>query len=345
MHLFDTKIEGYEFTYLDTEAVDNSDDFFRRIFKNIIKCDCIKNSRKIFAQIKEAKGSFLKNIKSLSASGAEIEFNDNDGLNYFEEINNLIKGINVDTVIVIMVDEFPYTIGNILDNENGGVKSALSFLQLNRSLRNDPEINGKVQFINTGSIGLNTTVEKIDATALINDIESITVNPLKPEEAKDLVQKILNTAGVVIDETNKDYILERVEWLTPFYLKLIIKEAIDLLDDEEQMTSSEIDSAFDEIIDYRNNNYFEHYYSRLKAYFDDQQFKFIIEILNQIADNGSIDKNKLYEIATKHELEEDYRKLRSTIVYDGYIHTMDEGETYIFNSPILRNWWKKHVCK
>ena len=344
MYLLDNKIDGHHYIYVDTEAIDNSNDYFKKLYSAIVNSELISGSAKAIQQLKEAGNSFLRKIKSLSVSGTGIELNDEGGLNYYVELTNLLKGIKIeDSKLVVMIDEFPYTLNNIIE-KTGSKNGAITLLQENRTLRQDPEINLNIQFIYTGSIGLNTTVENIDATALINDILSIKVLPISFEEGEFLISEILKYEQKIINPNNLTFLLKRVEWLTPFYIKLIIKEIVDLMTEEEkEITDSIINDAFSEIIDYRNNNYFEHYYSRLKGFFSGNDFKFIITLLNYIVKNNTISKSEIFNIATKHNIKDNYKTLIHTLIYDGYIHSEDDNENYRFNSPILKLWWKKYI--
>lgn len=345
MHLLDNQPNDNHYLYLDTEAISNSNDFFKKIYSEVIKSNCVSGSVKVMQQIKGAGNSFLKKIKGINVSGTGLELTETEDLDYYNELINLLKGVQLDKgKIILMIDEFPYTISNIIDKTNND-DEAIKFLQLNRSLRLDPNINLKIQFIYTGSIGLNTTVENLTATALINDIMSIKVNPIKYHEGVELVKAILEYEKKTMTSENIDFLLKRIEWLTPFYIKLMIKEIVDLMEDGEDNIAIElINDSFQEIIDYRNNNYFEHYYSRLRGFFNGNEFDFIIETLNFIVNHNTIKKGDIFNIAVKYKIEKEYRSFIHTLIYDGYIHSEDSGETYRYNSPILKLWWKKYVA-
>ena len=51
-----------------------------------------------------------------------------------------------------MLDEFPETLENIIETD--GPEAGKHFLQSNREIRQNPEINQHVHFIYAGSIGL-----------------------------------------------------------------------------------------------------------------------------------------------------------------------------------------------
>jgi hypothetical protein len=344
MYLLDNQPNNNHYLYLDTEAVSSSNEYFKKIYAEVIKSDYVSGSTKVIQQIKNASNSFLKKVKGVNFNGTGLELSETEDLNFYNELVNLLKGIKLDEgKIVLMIDEFPYTIGNIIE-KSGSTESAINFLQLNRALRLDPDINQKIQFIYTGSIGLNTTVEKINATSLINDVMSVKVNPITHDEGIELLKLIVKYEKKQMSSENSNYLLSKIEWLTPFYIKLMIKEVVDIMaEDELEITEKLIDQSFQEIIDYRNNNYFEHYYSRLRGFFSDLEFDFIIDLLNFIAKNEAIKKSEIYNISVKHKVDKKYRSIIHTLIYDGYIHMNNEDETYKFNSPILKIWWKKYV--
>ncbi|PCH99684.1 MAG: hypothetical protein COB81_10505 [Flavobacteriaceae bacterium] len=343
MSLLDMEHPDYCFLYLDTEAIMTSENFFKKIYSEIIKSKCILASTKLVEQFKNLKNDFFKRMKGISFNGTGLELNEGEEVNYYQELTNLLKGVELDEgkKIVLMIDEFPYTITNIV--EKTGKEEAVKFLSENRTLRIDPSINKKVNFIYTGSIGLNTTVANLNATALINDVPPVKIPPLSNKQAKQMVKEILIYEEKEISEDCLDYLLKKVEWLIPFYIKLAIKEVIDLMDDDlNEINEDLVDRSFVEIIDYRNNNYFEHYFSRLRTYFKGDQFDFTINILNNATDNG-VSRSEIFNISTNHGLQNGYKNIIQTLVYDGYIFSDDLGQNYKFCSPILKLWWLVHV--
>lgn len=347
MRFFDQGLEGCEFVFLNTEAIYNEGDFFKKIVQEVIKCKCINGSKKVIHQLKGGGNAILKLLKSVDFGGNGLELNDVEGVDYFKEFINLIKGIDVEKKIIIMIDEFPHTILNILGKDNEGKEKAIKFLHSNRTLRLDKDIYGKVQFIYTGSIGLNTTVAKIDASHLINDVPPVPVGALSKEEAKNLIDEILIDLDIIISDEVKEYIFDKIKWLIPFYLKLIIKEADDLMDMVEktnEVSNSIIDEAFDEVLNYRNNNYFEHYHSRLKMYYSGEALQSVIQILNFIAKNEDSSKSQLYDLAVKYNQGSEFSNVLQTLKYDGYIYSNESGDGINFNSPILKMWWVRNVC-
>ncbi|MBO3697301.1 ATP-binding protein [Roseivirga sp. E12] len=344
MHLLDTKqTSDHFFVYVDVEATTSENNFYKKLYESVIKSEALTKTGKMFKQIKDGGNTFLKRIKAISLIDGSIELNSGVDLDFYNELKLLLKGLNFgDKRLVLLIDEFPYAINNLIEDESN--EKALNLLKSKRELRQDPVLLTKVQFVYTGSISLNTTVENISASELVNDIDSITVSPLIDKEAKELINKLIETDSLVIGDDELDYILQKVVWLIPFHIQLLVKELFDISDEQNinVVTREIIDKAFLEIVDFRNNNYFEHYLSRLKKLYKGNQYNYAIEILHLASKNDSIIRSQVFNLASKHEVEDESRRIIHNLIYDGYLFQSDTND-YSFNSPILKMWWKKYV--
>lgn len=334
--------EDYYFVYVDVEATESTNDFYRKLYTHILRSDALNNFGKLFKQLKNSSNSFLKRVKAVSLIDGAIEFNTGSELNYYEELALLIKGLDFENKkLILLIDEFPYAINNLIKEDN--VENALKLLKSKRTMRQDPEINKKVQFVYTGSISLNLTVENINASELVNDISSIAINPLDKFEAIDFIQALVSEENIILSESQLEYIVQKVNWLIPFHIQLFVKELFDIMDefDDLKVSNEIIDRAFEEIIDIRNNNYFEHYSSRLKKLYKGQQYDLAYSILTYVSINDSIDKSVIFNLSSKFDLEKNHKNVIQNLVYDGYL--FQNEDSFQFNSPILKMWWKKNV--
>lgn len=110
------------------------------------------------------------------------------------------------------------------------------------------------------------------------------------------------------------------------------------------MLPSTIEKSVDSIIALKNQNHFDHYYTRLKVQFKDDAFNYADELLKDIAENNTADKTRTFDLAAKYNLTDDYKKILETLIYDGYIHYIEDTKEYRFNSPIVKRWWQKFIC-
>jgi len=162
-HLEDSPRPNYEFQYLITESVDHPITYFKMLL------DSFKEFKTLSQKSIKTIGDFLKRFSKIEGFGVKIEFGqqgEKSEVSYFEEFKKLLNALETKEAarIVVMIDEFPQTVENILREHGAG--EAEQFLQFNRELRHQD--NQHINFILTGSIGLPTLAEKLDATKEIN---------------------------------------------------------------------------------------------------------------------------------------------------------------------------------
>ena len=336
-YLADHPKKDFNFVYIITESVNNENEFFRRILKKILTTDFVKKSEKAKTLLEKYKPSIIK----IGAEG--IEFGVSEDKDYFEMLSNVLKSDHpAGEKMVIMIDEFPETLENII--EDGTESAGKHFLQTNRELRQDDEISKNVQFIYTGSIGLENVVSRLNVMSTINDLVRLKVPPLKREEALDLIGELLAGVRFKLSKEVKNYILTHIEWLIPFYIQLIMQELQNISrEDKVALVQKEhVDAALKGVLDQRSH--FEHWHTRLRTTIKGKDYNFVKEVLNITAENGELNSNDIFNLAVKHEKEDTFKDFIGTLVYDGYINNNDDPHTYRFNSPILKMWWRQNVA-
>jgi len=336
-YLMDNPKEKFSFIFLDTESINNENEFFRRIVNKVLKTDFVKKSQRVLTFLE----THVPTIKKIGADG--IEFGVSDEHNYLELLTKIFKSTSSsDEKLIIMLDEFPETLENIVKDE--GESAGKHFLHSNRELRQDIEVSKNVQFIYTGSIGLENIVSKLNVIKTINDLSRLKVPPLKTEEAKQLTNLLLEDVLFDLSEELIDHILQKIEWLIPFYIQLIIQELKHLHRDENlaEITKAIINHAFNEMLEQRHH--FEHWHTRLRSSLKGDEYNFAKNLLNIISEKNTITSNEILNIAAKYKLEDTYKDILGTMIYDGYINNNDDNKIYRYNSPILRMWWRQNVA-
>jgi ribosomal protein L20 len=179
----------------------------------------------------------------------------------------------------------------------------------------------------------------LNGIKFINDLHSIKISPLTPKEAMRFIDELMAIRNMSMDEPTKDYLIEKIEWLIPFYFQLITKE-IEIAP-ETIVNSSAIDQAINRALD--NRNYSEHWLTRLRSAFKNSEYLYAKEVLSEMSENSNLDSASLANLGIKHGIM-DGKEIIHTLVYDGYINNNDDVKQYRFNSPILRMWWYKNVA-
>ena len=343
-YFLDNADKGFIHVYFQVESARTKNDFYRKLYREIIKSDAVGTGKKFIDQLKSTGNAFLAKLKGIKIAGTGFDFQEAEEIDYEEELLNLLLGLDFgDDRLVLMIDEFPEVILNIVDENKGEITEAKKFLQSNRELRNNPKLNKKVQFIYTGSNSLNLTVGNLDSSSLINDLASVPVFPLTEDESKDLIKSVLKTYGYKISDEQLNFIISKTEWTIPFYFQLVIHEIINDIDPDQEITNEVIDRAFLTALEQRNDHHFEHYVKRLKRVFSEEERTFIQIFLCQLCNKMAIDKDEAMNIASGLLSEDQTRRLLESLKYDGYIINQSEN-VYKFNSPMLRDWWKNHEC-
>jgi AAA+ ATPase superfamily predicted ATPase len=342
LYLEKNPTKDYEFVYIITESVDSVENYFKKLIEELLKSDAVNNMVKTSEKAKSIFGKLAETIKSFKAFGLEIEIDSKkEVISYEQEFRNLMQRLDdSDLTIVVMVDEFPNTIKKILKSK--GMNEAVRFLQINREIRQ--EGTGNIRFIYTGSVGLRVLVQMMKHDETINDLKEEHVEPLSFEEGKELAAMLFTSAKVVYEEDVLDYIIGKIRWLMPFYIQMTVSELIKIYDKTEKAVSkTDVDTAFVEMMSYRNHIQFNSYYNRLhEAFIDDESHEIALKALRTVA---------ILEVAMSEDMfgkikhEKQKAIIRNTVAAleeGGYI--FEENGKYRFNSPILRNWWLKNIA-
>lgn len=330
--MYDEPREGYVVAFVDVESADNEHEFWHKLFNTLTSETFIGQTHRYTAKLAASLRELAGNIRKVSSSG--IEFGDGKTLDYAAAFEKFVTDLQIDKKLIIMVDEFAQAVENIIKYQSK--EQAESFLRTARSLRQNPKILEKVTFIYAGSIGLESVVARIGATKSINDLNSIKVPPLGFEDAFAFSRALCKEREA--DDEGIAYLLEKIEWLIPFYIQLIIQET-----NRATLTEESIDRAIAAALQHKNH--FEHWKSKLKEAFEPSGYNFAKEILNVISDKHTIKSSAINNLMAKHDLDHDIAKeIVHTLVYDGYINNNDDPKIYRFNSPILRMWWYSNVA-
>ena len=338
-NLQDNPKEDYIVIYVDTESADSENEFWQKLFNVLMEEEFIGKLKKYTKKF----GIFLEETSIDKIGTKGVEFGDGTVVDYATAFEKLVKELDSGKKLIIMIDEFAQTVENIIKYENE--KNAQSFLRTHRALRQNENLANKVTFVYAGSIGLESVVTKMNASKLINDLNSIKVKPLIFKDALEFTQILSKSVSIELDDNVSTILLEKIEWLIPFYIQLLIQELGQLGREIRQNNIDEamIDTAIERALSHRH--LFDHWRSKLKEGFKKKGYLFAKEILNTICNEDTMTSLSISNTASKHELDDDYaREIIHSLAYDGYINNNDDVKVYRFNSPILKLWWYKNVA-
>lgn len=331
-YLEDYPKDGYAFIYINTEDIANGEEFFKLIANELLNSSAIEKMTKVAEGSKSIFKQFAENVSKIKIWNFEVQLNQSESPKYKDELETLMKKLDTESFkIVIMLDEFPVTIENIKKEKSE--KDAVNFLHVNRSIRQ--QANKGIQFIYTGSIGLPTIAGRLKATATLNDLNTLEIPPLSTKEASIFSKEILDNYKVQYDKKVIPYMLEKLQWLMPFFIQLVIQVMIDEFDETgKSLEKSSVDRAFNKASTHRSNLYFDNYLTRLDKSLPTHEAEIAQLILMEIAINNQMPIDTFKDLDGASSVLE-------MLELDGYINSQQKA--YRFNSPILRDWWKKHA--
>lgn len=331
-YLEDFPKDDYAFIYIETEDIKSSEDFFKLVAETLLISPAIEKMTRVAESSKSIFKQFTENISKIKVWNFEVQLNKAEPLEYKQEVEALMQKLDTeDFKIVIMLDEFPVTVEHI-KNEHGE-DAAINFLHANRRIRQ--QASRGIQFIYTGSIGLASIVGRLKATKTINDLNILEITPLSIEEATEFAKKLLDAHDVQYPPEVLQYMLAKLEWLMPFFIQLIIQMLIDEYEETQKAISNKsVDSAFAKASSHRSKLYFEDYLTRLDKTLPEGEAVIAKSILLKIAQEKAVSSNHFEDIDPTGSVTE-------LLILDGYINDLEEQ--YRFNSPILRDWWKKYA--
>ena len=330
--LEDTPIDGHAFIYANTEDIPDAEEFFKLVAEKLLNSAAIEKMTKAAEGTKSVFKQFTENVSEIKLWNIGVKLNQAEPPKYKSEFENLMQKLDTEEFkIIIMLDEFPVTIENIKNEQ--GEKAAISFLHANRGIRQ--QANKGIQFIYTGSIGLTAIAGRLNATATLNDLNVIEIPPLSTEEAIKFSKLILGEYKVECSGEIISYMLDKLKWLMPFFIQLIIQVLIDEYDETgKPLTKKSVDRAFLKSSTHRSNLYFENYLTRLNKSLPPKEAELAQFILMEIAIKNEMPKEALNKL-------ENAGRVLEMLELDGYINF--SLNAYRFNSPILRDWWRKHA--
>jgi hypothetical protein len=275
-----------------------------------------------------------------------IEFDNKDRLLTHNDLKAALETINIEKKLILVVDEFPDVLEKI--NAEQGHAAAVSFLSGCRELWQDPALDQKMRFILTGSIGLDTLVNKLNLSNLINVLNTLSIAPFSEQKAIEFVDFISNDAKETIELTTpiKHYLIAKVGWLMPYYIDMLWTSLEDICCDEDiaKPTETHVDKAYEELFSQNNKTYFIHWVERLTRFAKTER-KFARLLLSTIAESGQVANQVMHDLKQDPQFKDiNCNYVSDCLEHDGYIF-FNTAQQYQFTSPLLKDWWRQYAAR
>lgn len=332
--------------YISVQSATHSNEFFEKLFKELIKNNTVFAGMNGFTQRASAGlKNIISRVRNITLEGG-LEIDKTANIDYYTALQTLIKALT-EKKVILLLDEFPDAVSNMIRRDK---KLAIEFLLQMRELRQISSDLG-LQFILTGSSGLANVVSQLGENDLINDLEEISVAPYTEQEASVFIQRLVlgyqihYSSDFQINDNTLAYILEKINWRLPYYLQIMIKSLFEAFENTQVIAEpATVDKVLSAMLTAQSEyyGYFQYWYQRLQDNLDNASYQAAIEMLNQLACDkvSSLAQLKSLPFATKPELP--VKQILNILEHDGYIS--QHQQQYGFNSFLLKQWWVEHVA-
>ncbi len=263
---------------------------------------------------------------------------------------------------LIFIDEFSVFLEKLLLRDPKEAEALLAWL---RAWRVKPGV--ACRFLFTGSIGLNALLAKYSLSAQFNDCHEYPIGPFKPTAARNMVQAFAPEGSYSISAATASHLCQRVGWLSPYYLCLLLDQAKqatrDRIEESQsptlattsnesikitEISATDVDNAYERLLSARSR--FIHWEERIKRDLVGLDLGFANLVLTALAKKqDGLTLRQLHARLAKLESDPDARAPRLQSILgklqeEGYISPADATGRVKFLSFLLRDYWgRNHV--
>jgi uncharacterized protein len=343
--------------WLDVSNINSAKDFI-----TLLDCEFPEKSISRFLSDRSQQvGSWFKIIRKV-----EVNLPDEAGGGGFgfelggEAAPEWQKGANTlhsrlrDQPLLILLDEFPLMLEKLIQRDREEAAQILAWLRIWR------QSLGACRFVFTGSIGLQSLLERHGLGETMNDCYSYPLGPYRQAEARGLWRHfalIADEAPWQVAEPVIDYALSRVGWLSPYFLCLLLDESMRAARERQQecptdatsearIEIEDVDDAYEKLLAERSR--FHHWKKRLKVALAPTDLDFCISLLTYLSRHAEgLTLRQLSSRLARKEPDPDLcaQRLQELLVRltdEGYTSTPDGNRRVQFLSFPLRDWWNRN---
>ena len=227
--------------------------------------------------------------------------------------------------------------------KSSGEDVAMEVLDTLRSLRQN---HSGIRTVFTGSIGLHNVLTSLKragyANDPTNDMDTVEVPPLSPEDAQELVHRLCEGEGLQVNdrEAVSQAVAEIVDGI-PYFIHHIIDQMVQLGGEVSVTTVSDVLNTC--LTDPQDRWHLRYYRERLDTYYADDERPFALNMLDvfSLADQP-LQFDSLFNLLKSRLVTEDSEMVRhvlSLLQRDHYILQQTDS-TYRFRFPIIQRAWR-----
>ena len=333
--------------HADLESVTESADLIVQLLEGLAKDESFEDTVGKINFVQKGWSFFRRNFAEVDLYVAKVKLRDEIREDWQAKGKEIFQKVaESGSVVIFILDEFPMMLDTMLRNNRKD--DAKTLLRWFRSLRLAPDLQDKIRFVIAGSIGIDHVLNDLDEIASINDFEKLKLEPFAPKIAKQFLEELCTTHSLPLNEDVKTIILKLIGKPIPYFIQVLFSEIHKTyFQDEEEITVETVEKIYrDKVLGVDCKTYFEHYYGRLRLYYEPDEEKAARRILREIAVEKELKKSTCYQIfqrmlGEKADLES-FGSLMTELENDFYVAFNYENDSYEFGSKLLRDWWLRH---
>jgi hypothetical protein len=253
---------------------------------------------------------------------------------------------------VILIDEFTVFLEKLLAHDKADAERLLSWL---RAWRTAPKT--ACRFVFSGSIGFDSLLERHKLSTLFNDCHEFHLRPFHKNVALSMLKKVAwREEEWTLEDAVANYLCQRVGWLSPFYLNLLLDQSLAAGRDREmecasvenprQLRANDVDNGYERLLSVRSR--FIHWYQRLQRDLAGPDFSFACAVLSAVAREKSgqgLTRAQLRARLQRQTPDADQRRQQLDRILvklqeDGYLGQTEERIAFL--SFLLRDYWRRN---
>lgn len=327
--------EGWKCVYVDLQGIATKDAFLRKLIGALTGAGLLEKST---GKLKDFTEGLLNSLSGVNIGGVSVDLSNRA---QSESLFNRLTGLfnhTEDTLIV--VDELPLFLGQLMDKEGDNRDDVEFMLNWLRSIRQYE--NSSIRWLFCGSVGLRNFTNHYRMSQTINDLVDFELGALPEKEAKGLLSALAQAYSLRMSESIVSETLNLLQWPIPYFIQLLIDRLISNIENPEEndVAIEDVRRAIDELSE---SDYFLTWDERLYEYRDlEARTRRILDNLAKAEVGLSVDQLQTIVMAgqdpnSAEAVRRDLIKIIGMLEHDGYIL---KGETLKFRSPLLRKWWK-----
>ena len=338
-HLRETAgAHGFRAIVLDVEGFREEKDFFRACCAAIQ--EELSTGRKVMSAFTQRLNQLLQGQSGASGDWRQWLVQ-TDWQEFADHLFAHLDEHQEDPPWLMLVDELPVFVKSLQDK--GSVVAIRNFLYWLRAMR---QKHRRIRWLYTGSIGLDTVARRNQVEGALNDLDTYSLRPFDSETAGSFLADVAGRRACTLEAPASEAILQRLGWLSPYYLERIAEDACALAGSAARITLAHAHAAMDRLLDLEKRLYWGTWREHLDRNFSEPDQGRLYRILETVArsDVGA-DRNLLLTALNRGGEsvgEATLRDLVDTLLADGYLCAGENG-AYRFRMNLLREWWLRYV--